>query len=201
MKGITTMARGMIIGIAGPSASGKTAAATHIAQSHGAYRTKYSDVLIAIATARRIPLDKASLQHLSTTLRHDHGEDYLTRELHKRLERVPNKIVVIEGNRRNVDIDFLLSLAEEQGKDLLLFYIDADYAMRLGRMNTRLIQEGKALISKEEFDVLENNECEAELPLVCARILKYGVVIDNTKLSLEELKTKIDERISVEIVA
>lgn len=192
------MPRGMIVGIAGGTAGGKTTVAKHIAETHGAYRTKYSDVLINIAKNSRpqIALDKQSLQELSTHLRTTHGEDYLTLELKKKLLYVRQRIVVIEGNRRMVDINFLQSLAEEEGKELVLLYIDADPASRWSRMNRRLQEEGKPSVLRAQFDAMEHDECEAELPLVREYIIKHGTVIDNTTLSLDGLLLKVEQIIT-----
>ena len=193
------MAKGVIIGIAGPSASGKTVVARHIAKRKSAYWTKYSDVLLRLARNRKLSTNKASLQALSTQLRHDHGEDFLTRELHRQLVLVPNKMVVVEGNRRMVDMHFLTSLAEEEGKELVLIYIDADPSVRFGRMLERLAREGQEPITRSMFDVLENDECEEELPLVRDYVKAHGTVIDNTDLTLETLTKEVDELLIVTV--
>ena len=185
--------KGMIIGIAGPSASGKTTVAKLLAGQHGAYKTKYSDVLIEYVKGMRnpIPLDKRHLQELSTQLRREHGESYLTEQLRKKLLLVPNKMLIIEGNRRMVDMEFLVSLSEEEGKDLMLLYIDARPDVRWTRMNKRLQAEKKPSVRRPEFDLLEQDECENELRLVRDYIRTHGTVIDTSLLSPEEVTDKI----------
>lgn len=179
--------KGMIIGIAGPTASGKTTVAKLLAEALGAHRAKYSDVLIDIAKSRRLSLDKASLQVLSNELRAMHGNDYLGRELWKKLITIPNANLVIEGNRLMDDMKFLSWLAEEEGKQLKLLYIDADPASRWSRMNRRLQAEGEKPVRRLEFDALEQDPCETELPLVHEYIRERGTVIDTTHLSQDEV--------------
>lgn len=183
--------KGMIIGIAGPTASGKTTAAKLLAEKLGAYRAKYSDVLIDIAKVRRLSVDKASLQALSNELRAAHGNDYLGKELWKRLITIPNTHLVIEGNRLMDDMKFLSWLAKEEGKRLVLFYIDAETDERFARINPRLISEGAPPLSREEFDALERDPCEAELPRVREYIQKHGTVIDTTRMSQDEVETMV----------
>ena len=183
--------KGMIIGIAGPTASGKTTAAKLLAEKLGAYRAKYSDVLIDIAKVRRLSVDKASLQALSNELRAEHGNDYLGKELWKRLITIPNTNLVIEGNRLMDDMKFLSWLAKEEGKRLVLLYIDAETDARFARINPRLISESAPPLSREEFDALERDPCEAELPRVREYIQKHGTVIDTTRMSQDEVETMV----------
>jgi len=55
----------MVIGIAGPTASGKTTVARMLEEHHGALRMRYSAILAEIARQRGLdPDDKATLQQL-----------------------------------------------------------------------------------------------------------------------------------------
>ncbi len=54
----------IIIGIAGPTASGKTSVAKYIEKRFGAMRTRYSEILATVATERGLPTDKATLQKM-----------------------------------------------------------------------------------------------------------------------------------------
>lgn len=191
------MVRGMIVGIAGPTASGKTTVAKLLAVRLNAHRAKYSDVLISIAEGRKLPLDKASLQALSNELRATHGNDYLGRELWKRLESIQSASLVIEGNRLMDDMKFLTWLSAEEGKRLVLLYIDADVEVRFTRINGRLRNEGSLLLSRNAFDVLESDPCEEELPLVHDYIQKHGTVIDTTHLSQDEVAVQISKLFSL----
>lgn len=70
----------MIIGIAGPTAGGKTTIANLLEERAGAFRTRYSDILIGIANERGLPHDKPTLQTLFLSLKDEHGDDFLTKE-------------------------------------------------------------------------------------------------------------------------
>lgn len=184
-----------LIGIAGPTASGKTSVAEYLERAHGAWRVRYSQIIATIATERGIPHDKVSLQHLSTELRSTLGEDYLTKHMRERVLRETADVIVIEGNRRMGDMRLLESLKEETGRALILLYIDAEPTVRFERMNARLASEGKPPATTEEFNALENDECEEELPLVRDFIKERGIIIDNTNISREELFSQIEKMI------
>ena len=71
----------MIIGIAGPTAGGKTTIARLLEERNNAFRTRYSDILIRIANQKGLPHDKATLQNLSIAERIEKGEDFLAKEM------------------------------------------------------------------------------------------------------------------------
>lgn len=181
------MARKRLILIAGPTASGKTTLAVHLEQAHGAYRTKYSDILIEIADARGTPRTKEHLQRLSTQLRSEHGEEYLTARMREALRPVAHELIVIEGNRRMVDLMFGEDFAAEADRELSLVYVDADTGTRRARMNVRLLGQGAPTLTEDQFGALEADECENELPLVRAYLEHRGTVIDTTNTPPETL--------------
>jgi dephospho-CoA kinase len=181
-----------LIGIAGPTASGKTSAAAFIEAKYWAVRFRYSQIISKFAAERGLPHDKATLQNLSTELRGTHGEDFLTKHMEHRVEESPEKVVVIEGNRRMGDMYTLSRLSEKTGRTLTLLYIDASQEVRFERINTRLAKEGNTKLSLEAFTRLENDECEEELPLVCEYIKKHGLIISNSTITEEMLGAQID---------
>lgn len=185
----------LLIGIAGPTASGKTSVAEYLERTHNAWRARYSQVIAATATERGIPHDKMSLQHLSTELRATLGEDYLTKQMRELVLKETADIIVIEGNRRMGDMRLLESLNEETGRTLILLYIDAEPEVRFARMNTRLVSEGQSPLTIDEFNALENDECEEELPLVQKFIKERGTIIDNTSITREELFLSVERTI------
>ncbi len=187
----------LLIGIAGPTASGKTSVAEYLVRTHGAWRIRYSQVIATIASERGIGHDKPSLQRLSTELRTMLGEDYLTKLMHERVLKETADVIVIEGNRRMGDMRLLESLKAETSRALILLYIDAEPTVRFTRMNSRLESEGKPLATTEEFDALENDECEEELPLVRDFIKERGMIIDNTNISREELFLCVEKTLSI----
>lgn len=172
----------MIIGIAGKTASGKTTVAKHLGNTPDAFRIKASDILLDIAHERGITTDKQSLQHLSTELRREHGEDFLAREVTRRASAHDASRIVIEGNRRLVDLDALKKIARTRNEPLALFYIDASLDARYARYNSRESSD----VSREVFAELETDECEDELAQLREYIKTHGTIIDTTDLSIEE---------------
>jgi dephospho-CoA kinase len=135
----------MIIGIAGPTASGKTTAAKLLEKERFAIRIRYSQILSEMAKERDLdPDDKATLQKLFVEEREQRGESFLADELINRVELLRPDLLVVEGNRRLVDIEGLKKLSATRNEPLKLIYIDAPQEIRLVRYNQRLRDRGKA---------------------------------------------------------
>lgn len=177
----------MIIGIAGPTASGKTTVAKMLEEHKEAYRIRYSDILAEIARERDLPTDKATLQNLYLTEREGRGEDFLAKEMEVRVSLLPNPTVVIEGNRRLVDIPVLKQIALNRGEELLLLYIEAPKEVRFARYNSRLQSQGEEPISAEAFEKLETNGAEDELDELRTIFSQEGTVIDASAHTPEEI--------------
>jgi len=168
----------MIIGIAGSTASGKTTIAKMLEERAGAFRIRYSDILIGIANDRGLPHDKATLQNLYLSERDIHGEDFLAKAMEAKVVTLPYATIVIEGNRRLADVAMLKRIAESKKEKLVLLFIDAPKKIRFVRYNNRLTQNGEKSISEEAFETLETNGAEDELPALKALFAKEGMVID-----------------------
>jgi dephospho-CoA kinase len=182
-----------LIGIAGPTASGKTTAATHIAKICEGIRAKYSDVLVEEAQIRSLALDKASLQALSITLRQEYGNSYLANRLQEKLSNVDADVLIIEGNRLMDDMYFLEKFAIDTHRTLSLLYIDADASTRFARTNARSREVDTRSLTRAEFDTLEADQCEAELPEVKHYIVSHpqGTVVDSTSYTEPEFLSAI----------
>lgn len=186
----------MIIGIAGPTASGKTTVARMLEEEYGAVRMRYSSILSEIALERGLdPNDKATLQGLFLTERETRGEDFLTKEMEERVGRINKDFIVIEGNRRLVDIDTLRRIAKTHNDSLTLLFIDASRETRFNRYNERLITQGEEPISFEAFTALESNDAENEIDDLKLIFEKEGLVINTDNQDAEtvfkEVKTLI----------
>jgi cytidylate kinase len=178
----------MIIGIAGPTASGKTTIAHMLGEKLGAFRIKYSDILSGIAFERNFdPEDKATLQNLFLSERETRGEDFLTKEMEQKVLSVSYPNIIIEGNRRLVDIDMLKRVAKAKNDKLLLLFIEASLETRFNRYNDRLIYNNQPPISFEDFLKLEQSGAEDELSQLRAICEKEGALIDANKNTPEEI--------------
>ncbi|MCA9366597.1 AAA family ATPase, partial [Candidatus Kaiserbacteria bacterium] len=169
----------MLFGIAGPTASGKTTVTDVLTGEYGAAYMRYSLILSDIATERGLdPTDKATLQDLYVTLRETRGEDWLAKEVLQRARNIDSQNIVIEGNRRKVDLETLKAVASTRGEQLLLIFIDASPETRFVRYNSRLLKQGKPRIDWEAFLKLEQNPAEDEVPFLRDFAKQHGVYID-----------------------
>lgn len=183
----------MIIGIAGPTASGKTTVARLLEEKLGAFRIRYSDILEEIAKERGLKTDKPTLQNLFLTEREMRGEDFLAREMEVRGSALPYPILVIEGNRRLVDVHTLRRIAQNKNEKLILLFIDASKETRFTRYNSRLQQNGKEPISAEAFEILEKNGAEDEVLALKEIFKKEGTLIDANTQTPEEIFARVKE--------
>lgn len=184
----------MVIGIAGPTASGKTTVARVLEEEYGALRKRYSAILAEIARERGLDEnDKAILQKLYLEGRKEKGEDFLAEEMKTRLKDAPEKIIVIEGNRRLVDVPALREIAAARGDELKLLYFDASQETRCARYQKRLEELGEEPVAFEDFCTLEENEAERELVQLKEIFEKEGIVINTDTHDTDQTMEKVKE--------
>ena len=183
----------MIIGISGPTASGKTTVAKMLELKKNAFRVRYSEMLAVIATERGLPHDKATLQELYLSEREKNGEDFLAKAMERRILTLPFTLLVVEGNRRLADIDMLKRVALQKNEELVLLFIDAPKDVRFGRFNERLIQNEEPPISRETFEELEANGAEDQIDDIQKIFLKEGLVIDASTHTPEDIYDVVEE--------
>lgn len=178
----------MIIGIAGPTASGKTTIAKMLEEKYDAMRLRYSNILSEIAEERGLdPEDKATLQELFLSEREKQGEDWLTTALEERALKSDKENIIIEGNRRLVDIDTLKDIANKKGDSLSLLFIDASPDVRFSRYNQRLQNHNEPEISREEFEKLEKNGAEDEIDDLKLVFEKEGLLINTDNNNADDV--------------
>jgi dephospho-CoA kinase len=186
----------MIIGIAGPTASGKTTVAKLLEKERFAIRIRYSQILSEMAKERGLdPEDKATLQQLFVEERTTKGESFLADELIHRVSLLRPEILVVEGNRRLVDIEGLKRLATSRKEPLKLIYIDAPQEVRFTRYNSRMRNRDEAEITLEDFKVLENNPAEDELSQVREIAKREGLYLNTENISIDETMKQVYQAI------
>lgn len=187
MKKFTVSCAHMLFGIAGPTASGKTTVTNFLVEIYGAAQLRYSEILSEMAKERGLdPTDKATLQNLYITEREQHGEGWLAKEIAARTKQLPEAHLVIEGNRRKVDIETLKAVAMARQENWLFIFVDASPDTRFLRYNERLIRQGKPTIDRAAFDVLEQNPAEDEVNDLRTFAKSHGLYIDTDALNIEE---------------
>lgn len=186
----------MLFGIAGPTASGKTTVTELLTTQYQAAYARYSLILSEIAEEQGLdPTDKATLQNLYVSLRRERGEDWLAKEILERAEQTKANNLVIEGNRRQVDLETLQTVATKRQEDLKLIFIDASPETRFTRYNQRLTKQGKLPISWDAFLKLENNPAEDEISILREYAKKHGIYINTDEYNIEETKALVREQI------
>lgn len=160
-------------------------------------RLRYSSILSEMALERGLdPNDKATLQGLFLNERETRGEDFLTKEMEERVGQLDKDFIVIEGNRRLVDIDTLRRITKAHEDSLILLFIDASRETRFDRYNHRLITQNEEPISFEAFTALEANDAENEIDDLKTIFEKEGLVIStdnqNAEAVFEEIKKLIE---------
>ncbi len=190
----------MVIGIAGPSASGKTTIAKMLEEELQAVRLRYSDILAEIAKERKLDVtDKSVLQNLYLSEREKRGENWLSEEMAEKAAGVSGKHLVIEGNRRKVDYETLCRIAAARGDTVKLLFIDARPEIRFARFNKYPDEHGYQKVTLEEFINLENNEAEAEIPYFKEIAEREGIYIDTSDCDVEESKKLVREALSIPV--
>ena len=188
----------MIIGIAGPTASGKTTVAHFLEKERSALRVRYSAILFELAREKGIDSeDKEVLQKFFASEREERGESFLAEEVINRVALLHPQFLVIEGNRRLVDIDGLKRIATSRKEKLLMVYIDAPTAVRLERYNHRLKDADKKPVNGKAFAVLESAPAEDELGKVRDIIKKEGIYINTETLSIDDTMKAVYDAVEV----
>lgn len=190
----------MLFGIAGPTASGKTTITNLLAKEYRAGYLRYSLILADIAVDRNLdPTDKATLQGLYITLRKERGESWLAEEIVDRAEELGCEHLMIEGNRRKVDIEALKDVADRRHEKLIFIFIDASLETRFERYNNRLAREDKSPITFSEFEKLEANPAEDEIEDLRHYAKENGIYIDTDEYGIKAMEEIIKEAIKAHI--
>ncbi len=184
----------MLFGIAGPTASGKTTVTDAVIENYQAEYIRYSMLLSEIAVERDLdPTDKATLQGLYVTLRKERGEGWLANAIADRIGEEKCEHLIIEGNRRKVDLDTLKDVADRRKEKLVFIFIDASLDTRFKRYNNRLETENKESITFEEFERLERNPAEDVIDDLPQNAKQSGIYIETDGDNIEEVKTLLKE--------
>ncbi len=175
---------GIIIGLAGEMASGKTTVAEYLQKKYQAGKYRFSDILKNMLDEIYQENNRENLQTMSSILRRAYGEDALAKAIAKKVKNDRHKIVAIDGVRRLGDIKHLKKL-----DGFKLIYLDTSIRNSYNRIikrNERIDDQGK---SYKEFEKDRGREAEQQIK----ELKQYaGVVIDNNG-TLEDLYRQIDE--------
>lgn len=177
----------IILGFAGEIASGKDTAVNYIKEKYSATTVKFSQSLRDILSRLYLDVTRENLQTLSTSLRENFSQDLFSKVVAKDVENAKDKIIVIDGVRRQSDIVHLKKIPGFQ-----LIYVDADEKLRYERLKQREENKGDATKTFEQFQKEDQAETENQI-----RSLKdiADKIIDNNG-TLENLQKQVDDLIS-----
>lgn len=140
------MKQHIIIGLVGLMASGKGAAARHLAEKYHANVLKFSDVLRDMLDRLHIEQSRENITAMSEAIRQKFGEDILAKTLAKDVSHMTEKVIVVDGFRRIEDLYYFNDL-----DNFILVHIDASPEVRYTRLIHRAENAGEATKTFEQF--------------------------------------------------
>lgn len=173
----------IIIGISGEIASGKDTVAHYLSNRYGAKTFMFSYPLRDVLDRIHIAQTRENLTKVSGALRTAFGENLLSHVIANDAMKDEEKLVVIDGVRRQSDIEAVKGFSE-----FALVYVEASMETRYGRIVKRHQNADDDTKTFEEFKKDHQLETEVGIPA-----LKAGAryVIDN-EAGLEELYAQVD---------
>jgi len=148
----------MIIGITGKIASGKDTVANYLQEKLKGVRLGFSDALAETLAIYDLPVTRENLQKLSTILRQNFSEDILAKAMAKKASESGDRAVIIDGVRRNTDIDNFKSQP-----DFYLIFVETSLEIRYQRYIQRGRGAGDKEMSLAEFTDKDNAESEKQI--------------------------------------
>lgn len=165
-----------VVTIAGTIASGKTTAANWLESQYHAYSTRASKHLKKIASERGFDTDRATLQHLSASLRKQFGQDYLAHLVCQELEAVEARTLFVIDVRRVADVSHLYKWAKSRGYRFQLIFIRSTFKLSWQRDCARRVQQGEKPLTQTEFWQCINHECEGEISQLLAMTPAHAII-------------------------
>lgn len=174
----------LIIGIAGEMGSGKEAISQYLVEKYKASSHNFSQVLTDIAKRLYLPVTRETQTAISGMIRTTFGQDIMAKVMASDSKEDLADIVVVQGIRRNQDMDHLRELP-----NFKLIYVEADIVLRYGRVKKRGEKENDATMTFEQFKHSHTYETE----LAIADLKQYAAHVVNNDGTYEQLYKQIDE--------
>ena len=174
-----------IIGLIGEMGAGKDTFCDFVkANYQNVYFLKFSDALTEVLKMFFDEVKREDQQWLSSALRERFGQDILVKALVKKIEKISDGIIILNGVRRPDDFKALKSIG---GK---LIYVTADQKLRWERVKVRG-EKADDDVPFEKF--VEMGKAEAE-SLITTIGLEADLKIENNSTK-EDVYIKIKESI------
>lgn len=177
----------LIIGLAGPIASGKTTCVDYIKTQYSASSYRFSHLLRDILERAHLPQDRDHLVRISEIMRAEFGEDLLAKAMAKDVQKDDSPIVVVDGVRRLADIEYLKQLP-----GFVLVEVTAEAETRYQRLTQRTEKSDDASKTFEQFLADEERSTEQSI----LEVLQHAdYTIDNNG-PLDALSTQLNALIT-----
>lgn len=181
------MNKKIIIGLVGQISSGKGTVAKYIEEKYGAKTYRFSTMLRDVLNRLYLDINRANMQDISTLLRQKFGEDLMAKVITEDVKKESNNLIIVDGVRRLADIKYLQNL-----EGFYLTKIVASQENRYKRLTQRQENSDDNKKTYEQFLVEQNNEADAEIPLVMAQ----AKIEINNDADFEKLYIQIDDIIN-----
>lgn len=177
----------LILGFTGEIASGKGTASKYVMDKYHASSYRYSTMLRDVLKRLYIEDTRENMQHISTILRKNFGEELMAKVIFHDAKDSQSEIVVIDGIRRLADIAYLKDLPHFK-----LIYVEVSMDKRYERITKRGENPDDNSKTMEQF----KKDHEAETELQIKELKKYANYIIDNNGNVEDLYRKIDDIIS-----
>ncbi len=177
------MQKKLILGIVGEIAVGKTTVTDYMRDKYGAVSFRFSDMLRDVTRRLHIEPTRGNLQILSTVLRHNFGEDIMSRVLAADAAESTHEFIITEGVRRPSDVEHLKNLP-----GFKILALAADPRTRYERLTKRSENPDDRNKTWEQFVADGAQESEQKIKDIMA---EADVTIVNEGTT-EELFKKVD---------
>jgi dephospho-CoA kinase len=168
----------IIIGLSGPTGSGKDTVANMIKEVYPeALFLRFSDSLSMALRDLGLPVSKENQQWLASIGRERFGTDFIFNAL---VDKIKGEVVVVNGVRYIDEVDGL------REKKAVIWYLDAPAKLRWQRVNVRN-EKTDDESSWEDFQKREQADTERNFDAIKE---VSNEIIDNSQ-SIEELKQKV----------
>lgn len=176
----------LIIALTGQIASGKDVTKKYLTEKYGAQSVKFSQILRDVLNRLSLPIERKTMQDLSTILRQNFGEDLLAKNIAEDAKKLNADIVILDGVRRPADI-----LHAQKLDGFVLVKIEARPELRYERMKARNENAGDSEKTFEEFLADHESEADKEVPVIMSQATE---TLDNNG-SFDDLYKQIEELI------
>ncbi len=174
----------IVIGLAGPIASGKGVACDYLKTKYHAGYHRFSTMIRDVIRRLYIEESRENMQKLSLVLRQTFGQDLFAQALNKEIIQDENEVICVDGIRREEDITYLKKL-----DNFVFIYIDADVKTRYERTVNRAENASDHNKTYEQFVTDHSADTEMTIP----PLKQFANELIENNGTMEELERKIDE--------